>query len=50
MTIQQRNTFDNLLTAWREHQELRDCGASIADLNSSRARLDDARLAAITAR
>ncbi len=50
MTIQQRSAFDTLLTAWREHQELRDAGASIADLNSSRTRLDGARLAAVSAR
>jgi len=50
MTIQQRTAFDSLLTAWLEHQELRDAGASIADLTSSRTRLDSARLNAVSAR
>ncbi len=50
MTIQQRNAFDTLLTAWREHQELREVGASIADLSESRTRLDGARLAAVSTR
>ena len=50
MTIQQRNAFDSLLTAWREHQELRDAGAPFTDIHDARNRLDEARLVAIAAR
>lgn len=44
MTNIQLDNFNSLLSAWCDHQELRDHGASIADLASSRTRLDDARV------
>ena len=44
MNITQLESFKTLLTAWRDHQELKDDGAPIADLADSRARLDAARL------
>lgn len=43
MNATQTNAFDTLLETWREHQELRDSGASVAQLNDSRLRLDNAR-------
>ena len=49
MTIQQRNAFDNLLFAWRTHQDLRNAGAPLGELNDSRIRLDAARLIALSA-
>lgn len=50
MTISKSNAFDTLLATWREHQELREAGASLDELYSSRLQLDGARLAAITSR
>lgn len=50
MTTQQRNAFDTLLSVWRNHQDLRNAGASIAELNDSRIELDSARIAALTVR
>ena len=46
MTTTQTNAFDTLLETWREHQELRDSGASVAQLHDSRLRLDNARVLA----
>ena len=43
MTTEQNNAFHKLLTAWSDHQENRSTGASVAELHSSRARLDSAR-------
>ena len=50
MTTPQTNAFDSLLEIWLEHQELRDSGASVAQLNASRLRLDNARVLANPAR
>jgi len=50
MTMSKGNAFDTLLSTWLEHQELREAGASVNELYSSRVRLDSARLAAITTR
>ncbi len=50
MTTTQTNAFDSLLEIWREHQDLRDSGASVAQLNESRLRLDSARVLANPAR
>ena len=46
MNITQLENFDALLTAWRDHQELRDHHAPISELAASRQRLDAARLQA----
>ena len=46
MNITQLNNFDALLAAWRDHQELKDAGAPIAELVDSRERLDTARVRA----
>ena len=46
MTTTQTNAFNTLLETWREHQELRDSGASVAQLHDSRLRLDNARVLA----
>ncbi len=43
MTDFQNLTFHSLLTAWREHDELRRSGASISELSASRLKLDAAR-------
>jgi len=50
MTTTQTNALDTLLEVWREHQDLRDSGASVAQLNESRLRLDSARVLANPAR
>ena len=50
MTTAKNNAFDTLLETWREHQELRDSGASVAKLHESRLRLDSARNLAHAAR
>ncbi len=50
MTTTQTNALGTLLEIWREHQDLRDSGASVAQLNESRLRLDSARVLANPAR
>lgn len=50
MNIQQLDAFNTLLSAWRNHQQLRDAGASLNDLNESAIRLDDARYQAALTR
>lgn len=42
--------FDELLSAWRSHQELRDGGASVSELITSKQRLDAARFGVHQAR
>ena len=48
MTALQNTTFDTLLTAWNDHEELRKKGAPPAVLLASRTRLDAARQRAST--
>lgn len=43
MTDIQNLTFQSLLGAWRNHEELRRSGASIAELSAARFKLDEAR-------
>ena len=50
MTMQQLDAFNTLLTAWRSHQELRDAGAALNELNESAIRLGDARYQAALTR
>lgn len=49
MTIAQQSQFEALRAAWLEHQQLKVQGAPIADLATSRKRLDEARLHAYSA-
>ncbi len=43
-------SFDRLLTAWRQHEDARSAGASIAELAAARWDLDSARYEAASSR
>ena len=43
MTDIQNLSFQSLLHAWRNHEELRRSGATISELSASRFKLDEAR-------
>jgi hypothetical protein len=48
MTEQQNEQLSSLLSAWRNHDDLRRSNASIAELAVARFQLDDSRMAAYT--
>ncbi len=50
MSNAQNAAFEQLLSGWRRHEELRQSGASFEQLLNSRQELDEARLVAASAR
>lgn len=50
MSSAQHAAFQQLLSGWRHHQDLRNSGGSIDQLSESRRVLDEYRLLAATAR